>query len=211
MSIKLKQNQKTQIPDSLQGQYAGFISRFLAYIIDIVIILLILVLVGGTIQLILTFFGLDDAVTQIEQSISLQGSILRFITAAWGIGLIAFLYFVLSWTVTSGKTLGNGLMGLRIVPMNGTRLTLMWAIWRYIAFWMSVLALGLGIFWILVSDKRQGWHDKMARTCVIYDWPARENEGAVQNLQNRWHYIKHARRNLRNKAKKSAAELDTGS
>lgn len=207
----MKQNQKTQIPDSLQGQYAGFISRFLAHIVDILIIILILFIVGGTIQIVLIFFGLDDVVTRMEQSSSLQGQILRFITAAWGIGLIAFLYYVLSWSVTSGKTLGKGLIGLRIVPMNGTRLTLLWAIWRYIAFWMSVLALGLGIFWVLVSDKRQGWHDKMARTCVIYDWPARENEGAVQSLQNRWHYLKHTRRRLRDKRKKSSAELETGS
>ena len=102
-------------------------------------------------------------------------------------------------------------MGLRIVPMNGDRVTLLWAILRYFMFWVSVFALGLGVLWILVSDRRQGWHDKAARTCVIYDWPAREDEGTIESLRRRWQHLKHTRRTLRDRRKKDQTELSSGS
>jgi len=33
-----------------------------------------------------------------------------------------------------------------------------------VSFW----TLGLGFLAMLVDDRRQAWHDKIARTCVIY-------------------------------------------
>ena len=209
----MKKDQKKPIPSPLQGQYAGFISRFLAFLVDILVIVLSIVVVGATISLILNFFGLTAIIDQIEASSTIQGSILRWITAVWGVTVVAFLYFTISWTVTSGKTLGKGLLGLRIVPMNGQRMTLLRAILRYIAFWIAVLAFGLGVLWILVSNERKGWHDKMAKTCVIYDWPAREDEGALYGLRDRWTYVKHTRRRLGLKHKadhEDQAEISSG-
>ncbi|MDX1417182.1 MAG: RDD family protein [Candidatus Promineifilaceae bacterium] len=201
MNTKLNQNQKQTI-SPLQGQYAGFISRFLAFLIDIIVIVVTVAAVGAMMNFILAFFGLVDVINQLEESVTIQGSILRLITAVWGVTFISFLYFVFSWTITSGKTIGKGLMGLRIVPLRGDRMTLLQSVWRYFAFWLAVLALGIGILWILVSDQRQGWHDKLARTCVIYDWPAREDEGVVQALQQHWHNLKHTRRRIRARRKK---------
>ena len=46
------------------------------------------------------------------------------------------------------------------------------AILRYIGYIVSALALSIGFIWIAIDKRRQGWHDKIARTYVI---PARIN------------------------------------
>lgn len=39
---------------------------------------------------------------------------------------------------------------------------------RYFAYWLSGFPLGLGFLWIAFDSKKQGWHDKLAGTAVIY-------------------------------------------
>lgn len=39
---------------------------------------------------------------------------------------------------------------------------------RYFAYVLSTLPLGLGFLWIAFDPKKQGWHDKLAGTAVIY-------------------------------------------
>ena len=39
---------------------------------------------------------------------------------------------------------------------------------RYFAYLLSFLPLGLGFLWIAFDSKKQGWHDKLAVTAVIY-------------------------------------------
>lgn len=60
-------------------------------------------------------------------------------------------------------------MGVRIARTNGKPLTIGRALLRYLGYWLSAIPLGLGFFWVLVDDQRQGWHDKLADTYVIYD------------------------------------------
>ncbi len=201
-------DQKNLNPDTLQGQYAGFVSRFLAFLIDIIVVVIIVTVVGGIVSLLLNFFGLSELAANLQISDTSEGSILRWLAAFWGVTSIAFLYFVILWSVTAGKTVGKALMGVRIVPMNGERITLLVAIWRYVAFWFAVLVFALGVLWIIISDKRQGWHDKMAKTCVIYDWPAREDEGTLELIRGRWTYVRHTRRRLRDRRKKTPAEVE---
>lgn len=38
---------------------------------------------------------------------------------------------------------------------------------RYFAYYISMLPLFLGFFWIALDKKKQGWHDKIAGTLVI--------------------------------------------
>ncbi len=41
------------------------------------------------------------------------------------------------------------------------------ALVRYLAYYISIIPLGLGFFWIAFDKKKQGWHDKIAKTVVI--------------------------------------------
>jgi uncharacterized RDD family membrane protein YckC len=43
---------------------------------------------------------------------------------------------------------------------------------RYLGYYVSIFALGLGFLWVAWDDKKQGWHDKMAGTVVILNKPS---------------------------------------
>jgi hypothetical protein len=38
---------------------------------------------------------------------------------------------------------------------------------RYVGYLVSGIVMSLGFIWILFDRKRQGWHDKLARTYVV--------------------------------------------
>jgi uncharacterized RDD family membrane protein YckC len=38
---------------------------------------------------------------------------------------------------------------------------------RYLAYFISLLPLGLGFIWVAFDDRKQGWHDKLSGTIVI--------------------------------------------
>lgn len=67
-------------------------------------------------------------------------------------------------------------MGLRVVRMDGSKLSPWLAFVRVVGYIISAIPLYLGFLWIFVDDRRQAWHDKLAGTCVIYTWAARPDE-----------------------------------
>ena len=78
---------------------------------------------------------------------------------------IAVIIFWQYKQATPGKMLFNA----RIVdaktgnkPSNGQ-----WII-RYLGYIPSTLVFGLGFLWVALDKKKQGWHDKMAGTVVVY-------------------------------------------
>jgi uncharacterized RDD family membrane protein YckC len=85
------------------------------------------------------------------------------------------------WTLT-GQTPGMTLMGLRVVTTDGHYVSLGRSVRRLIGYFVSALVLWLGFLWILVDDRRQGWHDKIAGTCVVYNWSARPDETFFKKL-----------------------------
>jgi uncharacterized RDD family membrane protein YckC len=40
---------------------------------------------------------------------------------------------------------------------------------RYLGYYVSTIPLLLGIIWVGIDRKKQGWHDKLARTVVVRD------------------------------------------
>lgn len=198
--------QETNPPSTLQGQYAGFVSRLLAYTVDLIIVILMITIFGITADLFLRFFDLVDVVDTLMTSDNILGDALRFLTVLGSMAIISFAYFVLGWTFTAGQSVGKLLLGVRIVPLDGSKMGLVRSIIRYFAFLASAAVLFIGLLWVLVSNSRQGWHDKIARTCVIYDWPAREDDGVVGRLKTRWHYVKQSRPRLRGKKSEESTD-----
>ena len=57
---------------------------------------------------------------------------------------------------------------LKIVDAKtGNKLSVGQAIGRYFAYIPAILPLGLGLIWVGIDKKKQGWHDKLAGTVVI--------------------------------------------
>ncbi|EDN67517.1 membrane protein [Beggiatoa sp. PS] len=78
--------------------------------------------------------------------------------------IVATIWFWLHFFGTPGKMATN----LKIVDAKtGNKLTLGQAIGRYFAYIPAILPLGLGIIWVGIDKKKQGWHDKLAGTVVI--------------------------------------------
>jgi uncharacterized RDD family membrane protein YckC len=131
---------------SMQGRYAGSVSRFLAYVIDVAVS-------SG-------LFALGLAATSFVAQVVTGHSItwnrsdvvVAIIYAVW-----VFFYFGYSWAA-SGRTLGMAILGVRVVRADGAVLDP----WR-----------GLGFLGILVQREHRALHDLIAGSAVIYAWDAR--------------------------------------
>ena len=80
--------QQTNPPSTLQGQYAGFASRLIAYTIDLLVVIATITVVGITVDMFLRFFGLDELIDALLASQNVIGEILRFLTL---LGSVAFI------------------------------------------------------------------------------------------------------------------------
>lgn len=150
--------------ESLRGQYAGFISRLIAFGIDIAIITIILLVMTWLANAVLTLFNFNQILgMELMQKLAWSGVLALLFSAS---------YFIFFWTL-AGQTPGKTLMGLRIVTTDGKSLSFGRSVRRFLGYILSIFAMWLGFLWILLDNRRQGWHDKIAGTLVIYAWEAR--------------------------------------
>jgi uncharacterized RDD family membrane protein YckC len=77
------------------------------------------------------------------------------------------VYFVGFWS-TDGQTIGKTILGLRVVTSDGSQRSAAKAFLRYIGYIVNTLLLSIGFLWAAFDQRRQGWHDKIAGTLVIY-------------------------------------------
>jgi uncharacterized RDD family membrane protein YckC len=87
--------------------------------------------------------------------------------------LLLLVYYIGFWT-WKGTTVGGIICQLRVVRTTGAPLQFSDALVRGLTGILSLAALGLGGFWILVDQQRQAWHDKVAGTYVVkvpHGWP----------------------------------------
>jgi uncharacterized RDD family membrane protein YckC len=62
---------------------------------------------------------------------------------------------------------GGIICQLRVVRVDGSRLTFADALVRALSSIFSLAVLALGVLWILRDPERQAWHDKIAGTFVV--------------------------------------------
>ncbi|MBI5668251.1 MAG: RDD family protein [Chloroflexi bacterium] len=84
--------------------------------------------------------------------------------ASFLVGLIYYWYF---WTRQNGQSPGKQLMRIRVVKADGSPLTDVDAIIRYIGYYINSVLFMLGWLWALVDSNRQGLHDKLVNTYVV--------------------------------------------
>jgi uncharacterized RDD family membrane protein YckC len=144
---------------------AGFFSRSVAFIIDLVILSVAQLVGVALIQTLLTFFGLTGLVASIKTI--LESSAFQLGSGATLITLLVIGYYTFFWTLV-GFTPGKAILGLKVVRSNGEKLSFGRSLVRFFSYWISAIPLFLGFFWVLWDSKRQCWHDKIAGSQVVY-------------------------------------------
>ena len=140
---------------TLQGFRAGFVSRVLAAAVDVAVILLIETAVVVFVSLVrwaITAGGFDISPP--------RGVVASVLTVA-----LAVIYFGYLWT-TTGRTVGEQVLGLRTVTERGSRVPWLRAYVRA----LLMLGFPVGLLWIVISRKNASVQDLLCRTAVIYDW-----------------------------------------
>lgn len=79
---------------------------------------------------------------------------------------LAALLFMSSW-LRGGQTLGMRAWRLKVERQSGAPLDLRTASLRFAAGILSLLACGLGLFWLWIDRDHLTWHDRIAGTRVI--------------------------------------------
>ena len=74
-----------------------------------------------------------------------------------------------TWMLTNrnGQTIGKQVMNLRVVTEDGGAVTQNVALTRACMRIVSGMALFIGYLWAFFDDRRQTWHDKVAKTLVV--------------------------------------------
>lgn len=139
-----------------QGRRAGVVTRGVAFTID--------------------FFCVLAAYPLALWGIGIVDGLLNFTTPrypelpnGWDAAIqlvIMFWYFVGPWAI-NGRTIGQALLGLRVVSRNRVRVRLWQAAWRWWVLFLTLL--WIGPLWLLFSRRRLALHDIAARTQVVYD------------------------------------------
>jgi uncharacterized RDD family membrane protein YckC len=151
---------------SIEPLPAGFISRFASWFVDQLVIIVAFAVMGMALQIIFAFSGRDVSSISASSFVSMLG-------AVWFAIIVSALYMGIFWYLFDGSTVGQLLFGLRVVRADGSHKLSFWqVVVRVIGFYISMAVLFLGFLWILIDPDRRGWHDKLARTKVIYTFDA---------------------------------------
>jgi uncharacterized RDD family membrane protein YckC len=150
--------------------YAGFWIRFLALIIDSII----LGVAGSAVQL-LFFGGSMRSLTAIsgagplppDQALAAFGVLMGAFAVSAAVGTVIAACYEGFFVARVGATPGKMVLGLRVVRPNGGPVTLGRAIGRYFAKWLSSLTLCIGYLIAAFDGEKRAMHDMIVDTRVI--------------------------------------------
>jgi uncharacterized RDD family membrane protein YckC len=163
--------------------FVGFWRRFFATLIDSLILFIPILVVLAPIYA--SFFSgpefeafrrpgaftTDPTTGQLvpdPQLIAAMNALMGRIWVAWLLILaIQATYYVIFWSWRGG-TLGQLLLGIQVrSERDGARIGLGRACLRYIGYLISIVILYIGLIWVVIDPRKQGWHDKIAGTVVV--------------------------------------------
>lgn len=136
-----------------EQQYGGFWIRLLASVIDSILMLMIIA------PVLTAIYG--TAYWDVESQVP-HGAL--DIVMNYVFPVVVVIVFWVYKSATPGKMM----LGLTIVDAKtGGKPSTAQFIGRYLAYYVSMLPLFLGFFWVAFDKRKQGWHDKLAGTVVI--------------------------------------------
>lgn len=140
-------------PTSINVNFAGVGRRWVAAMVDSLIIIVVNWLVSFMVGLVLIFAG---------QEIAVWNSVIGIFTV-----IVNYLYYI--WMIGKwGQTLGKKLLKIKVVDIYGKAPGYKRAFIReVVGKFVSAIVLLLGYFWAIWDKKKQTWHDKLAQTAVV--------------------------------------------
>ncbi len=135
-------------------EYAGFWIRVGASLIDTILLMTLIV------PLMSLVYG-DDFWTGQAVFFGFWDLILNYLLPAVAV--------ILFWNYRSA-TPGKMALSLKIVDANtGESVPTGRLIGRYLGYYVSIIPFCLGLIWVGIDKRKQGWHDKLAGTVVVRD------------------------------------------
>jgi predicted Zn finger-like uncharacterized protein len=150
--------------------YAGFWSRFGAYLIDGIVAGIIVKISMYLLMSPVSYFLLRKYMHTMHSNPQpgVIPPVFIITLVIWVVAALSIqsLYFILMWGY-KGATFGKMATKVKIVNTDGSNISYGTAFLRFIGTIISGIPFSLGYLWMLWDDKSQTWHDKIASTCVI--------------------------------------------
>jgi len=133
--------------------YASFWSRFLALLLDTIILYILGFMAGALVGYL--FAASTGSTTGIEALGFLVGVV------------VGWLYYALSESSLKQATLGKQALGIVVTDLNGSRISFGKATGRYFGKYLSAITLLIGYLMAAFTEKNQALHDIIAATIVV--------------------------------------------
>lgn len=162
--------------DADNKQYAGFWMRFVALIIDAIVIqmlqyILIIPLLGAIGLSFLTpgvMEGMDPELMDSGDVMAIVAGAIAVMIPILALGaLINILYYTLMECSKHQATLGKMAIGLQVTDMEGNRLDFAKALLRQLGKIVSAMIFYIGYIMAGLTSKKQALHDMMAGALVV--------------------------------------------
>lgn len=160
-------------------KYAGFWRRFVAILIDTVILIVCFVPIISII-IVPIVFSLDSSAKTPEEIEQIKLNISDFTRILSSTG--QWLYFSLMESSSKQATLGKMAMGIYVTDLNGNRISFGRATGRYLGKVISALILLIGFLMAGFTEKKQALHDKIAG-CLVVRKGTRNSAQQVGNVR----------------------------
>jgi uncharacterized RDD family membrane protein YckC len=148
-------------------RYAGFWLRFVASIIDYIVLYIaqtiIMVPLMGVLGL--TVFN-AQSMTEAQQMGAVGALIGIFMVTFLFITILQWMYYALMESY-NGATLGKMALGLKVTDMDGNKISFLRASGRYFGKIVSSIILLIGYIMAGLTEKKQALHDIMANCLVV--------------------------------------------
>ena len=154
------------------NEYAGFFRRFAATLIDSLFYLLLTIVVHFLTSDSGSFaFYIDHGNVAFESN------------SGWTEQLVIALITIGMWKKLMG-TPGKLLLECHIVDARtGAPVSFVQGVIRYLAYFVSIIPFGLGFFWIIWDKRKQGFHDKIAKTVVLRETSHFSDDESAKSLE----------------------------
>lgn len=140
-------------------QYAGFWWRFLAAIIDNIILTIALLVVAIPLGISLIPTVASDFQETTSLAMPASGNLINII--------VYWLYFTILESSNWQATVGKRLLGMKVTTLEGAAIGFGQANVRYWSKIISAVILFIGYVMIGFTEKKQGLHDIIAKTLVL--------------------------------------------